>query len=229
MNFFYIGMAISSVIAVLLLVIYLVVSRSGNTEEELSTDDAYYKKALKVLEEARLSSLKIVRDANEKALHTLEGSNVFNQNLSSEMEGSLKDMSQRQIDTLEALSNDLFRTYEQAINTEKQKNIDTIHSASETLKEEILNEVGEFKATLHKETVDSQNLVEQELKKEYDSIRQELQKYKEEQYKKIDSMIYDVTILAAKKVIGKSLDLDNQQDLVLESLEEAKKQGVFRQ
>ena len=81
-----------------------------------------------------------------------------------------------------------------------------------------------FRSVLEKETISSQRIIETKLQEQYATVGKEVQEYKIQQLTKVDNhvleLVHKTTILA----LGKSLSVENHQDLVLEALEEAKKQ-----
>ncbi len=91
----------------------------------------------------------------------------------------------------------------------------------------MLDEVKEFADTLHKETIESQQIVEQKVQEEYKKVEGEIKQYKDEQMAKIEESIYDILHDVSHKVMGKALSLKDHEALVLEALEEAKRSNVI--
>jgi len=158
----------------------------------------------------------IIRNANYKALQILENSNIFSKSLRKEMKESLDKLSYK-----------LLCTYKEAIEEEKTRNIKAIEDASSQVRQELVKEINDFKEILHKETAGSWESVESELKTEYDKIKQELNLYKEAELKKIDAKIYEIVVKATKECVGKTLDTQSNQDIIIQCLEDSKKEGFF--
>ena len=59
------------------------------------------------------------------------------------------------------------------------------------------------------------------------STQKEISDYKRESLRKVEDAIYRILNLVSKSILGKALSLEDQQDLVVRALDEAKKQGFF--
>ncbi len=186
-----------------------------------------YDEASEILNEAHLASLDIIRGAHKKALRTLENSSVFNKSLRNDVEESVETLVHKHLSSLEDLSKQMEETYRKAANLQKDQDISTLQDATENMQKEILGEVTDFKETIRQETFATQEKVRQEFKQEYEKLKKELDEYKANELKLIDESMFRIVSIAAKKIIGKSLDADTKEELILESLEQAKKEGVF--
>jgi len=176
----------------------------------------FFNKPKKNPEQENYDAQDIIRKANYRALQILEGSNIFSK-------GLRKDMKQ----SIDKLSHTLLDTYKQTIEEEKERNIKTIEDVSGQVRQELVKEIYDFKETLHKETLGSRELVETKLNEEYEKIKRELTLYKESEMKKIDNKIYEIVIRAVKESVGKTLDVQDHQEIIMKSLEDSKREGLF--
>jgi hypothetical protein len=158
----------------------------------------------------------IVKRANLKALQILENSNIFSRNLRKDMESSI-----------DHLSNTLLDTYKQAVEEEKQRNIEKIADISEEVRDELVEHVGEFKSALEQETIKTQELIKEKTDTAYQDVMKQLDEYKASEFRKIDEKIYEILVTAVKKSVGKTINTQAHAEIILESLDEAKKEGVF--
>lgn len=69
--------------------------------------------------------------------------------------------------------------------------------------------------------------VNDELTKQLETTRAELETYKEEQLQKIDEEIATLVEKTIYKTLGKGLSLEDQVDIIYEALAEAKEEGFF--
>lgn len=219
-----ISLAISLGITFSILIVYLVFYKLQRMFKHKL--DAY-DEATKILNEARMSSLGILRNAHKKALNTLENSSIFNKSLRREVEESVERLVHKHLSSIEDLSKEMEEIYRKTAQTQKERNISTLQDATETMQKEILEGVSDFKETLRQETIETQEMVRAEIKQEYDKLKKELDDYRTDELKKIDEDMMKIVTIAAQKIIGKSLDTDTREDLVIQSLEQAKKEGVF--
>lgn len=94
-------------------------------------------------------------------------------------------------------------------------------------KNEALVEMARFKKELEEKIVTVEGAAEKVLAAEYDEIKAEIERYKASKVAQIDSTAREVLIDVTKKVLGKSIDLRAHEDLVIQSLEDAKRQNMF--
>jgi F0F1-type ATP synthase membrane subunit b/b' len=94
-------------------------------------------------------------------------------------------------------------------------------------KNEALLEVSRFKEELEKRVLVTEDAAERVLDAEFDEVKKEVQSYKQAKISQIDSQAKEVLIDVTKKVLGKSIDLRAHEDLVIKSLEDAKRQNLF--
>jgi F0F1-type ATP synthase membrane subunit b/b' len=175
-----------------------------------------FKKQNKNADQEAADAQNIIRKANYRALQILEGSNIFSK-------GLRKDMKQ----SVDKLSHTLLDTYKQTIEEEKARNIKTIEDVSGQVRQELVKEIYDFKEALHKETLGSQELVESKLNSEYEKVKRELALYKENEIKKIDAKIYEIVVKAVRESVGKTLDVQDHQEIILKCLEDSKKEGLY--
>lgn len=94
-------------------------------------------------------------------------------------------------------------------------------------KNEALVEMARFKKELEEKIVTVEGAAEKVLASEYDEIKAEIERYKASKIAQINSTAREVLIDVTKKVLGKSIDLRAHEDLVIQSLEDAKRQNLF--
>lgn len=68
----------------------------------------------------------------------------------------------------------------------------------------------------------SKNINEKILKTE-----QEIENFKKEKLKEVEKKIFQLVTETTKKILGKTIDISTHEELVLEALEKAKKEGFF--
>jgi predicted small metal-binding protein len=176
----------------------------------------FFKKQNKNIENEASDAQDIIRKANYRALQILEGSNIFSKSLRKDMKHSVDQLSQTLLDT-----------YKQVIEEEKERNIKTIEDVSGQVRQELVKEIYDFKEALHKETIGSKEMIDAKISSEYEKIQRELAMYKDSEMKKIDAKIYEIVVKAVKDAVGKTIDAQEHQDIILQSLQNSKKGGLF--
>lgn len=96
----------------------------------------------------------------------------------------------------------------------------------------------EFEDNLKKQANDFQNIVkslEEDLQKKVKefsgsllpSLEKELEEYKKERLRQTEKLVADITQKASIEILNKSISIEDHQKLITESLEKAKKEGIF--
>lgn len=92
-------------------------------------------------------------------------------------------------------------------------------------------EVTDFRKSLEQVTTDLRGeasvVVGQRVDEEFAKAREEIKGYKEMREKEIDGKVDQILKQVVYEVVGKTLNNDDHRELILKSLEEAKKQHVF--
>jgi hypothetical protein len=177
-----------------------------------------------VLEEARKQSSAVLQGAREKAQQIIIDTKQFQEEAKRLLETALQDVSKASSEELQKSSTELIKNYEASLSAVKDQDINLFRSITGVIEKDVAEQMKGFKETLEQETLTSQKFIKQKLDEQYAQVGSEIQQYKKEQLQKVDEQILvlleKVTILA----LNKSLSLKDHQDLVLEALDEAKKQ-----
>ena len=192
--------------------------------------DIYYlaKKSKKEKEEKDIISLKF----SEGFLSELE--KMINQ----ETKKTISGISQK-------ISDEVTKSYEKQIAVFSQEAENKIANWDEVTKKEILkfsNACSQAEDSILQEIKRGTNELSEGLVEKIDGIYQvaktfinqkiaqtekNIEDYKKEKLKEIDQKIYQIIEDVAKKTIGKAIDLSTHEELVIQSLEKAKKEKIL--
>lgn len=177
-----------------------------------------------VLEDARKQAMIIVQRAQEKAQAILSETKQFQLDAKRILETEMKDVASTQSAEIQKASNELIKNYELSLSKVKEDDINMFKTMTQSIQKDMEKEMLEFKTTLEKETVSSKQSIEKKLQDQYTQVGTEIEEYKKQQIQKVDSHILALIEKATLLAIAKSLSLQDHQDLVLEALQEAKKE-----
>lgn len=194
---------------------------------EVIRQDAY-KESTDLIDSAREESLRLVAEASTKAKEILAKAEDLSEDSRSELEAAIEDLAKRQEDLMEKTAGELSQSYKDALEEQRDIGLHGISSAAKKIEKSVLDEVSQFEDVVHKETVESEKLLETKLTKEYDKIKSEVDKYKQEEMTKIDNSIFDILKDVTTNVLGRALSMEEHRDLVLGSLEEGKRKNLFK-
>ncbi len=217
------------ILAIGLVVVVFYLSRVTKTlHANLNMKDEAFQKNANLLEEARTKAVKIIDDANSKALDIISKVTLLTNITSESFKKELSQASSAQIKEFEKKTSDFTVLYSQILQDLKTKNIEVFQNVSKDIEANTMEEIKNFKESMQKLTTLSQKEVRGKIDTDYETSKKEIEDYKKEELRKIDSGIYELLEKISKLVLGKALSLSEHEDLIEKSLEKAKKEGVFK-
>ncbi len=120
---------------------------------------------------------------------------------------------------------------DQEINKSLQEEIgdykNKLHTVSEQITADVKSEAGDLKKVLEMETIGAQKAAAERMKEEFAKIDKEAADYRVKKLSQIENDIANILETVAKKAVGKALDFNDQTEMIIDSLEKAKKQNVI--
>ena len=175
----------------------------------------------------RQKAVKIIDDANSKAIDIINKANLSTDISSENFNQEVKRIASQQIKEFEKATSDFLKLYTQVLQDLKSKNIEVFQDVSKDIETNTMTEIKNFIASMEELTSSSQKLVKKKIDSDYSTVKKEIESYKDEQMKKIDDDIYGILEKVSKLALGKAMSLSEHEDLIEKSLEKAKKEGVF--
>jgi hypothetical protein len=223
------------VAAILILAVSLVViafhsSRATkNLHSSLNVKDEASQENVNLLNTARIKAIKIIDDANNRALDIVSKVTLSTDTASEKFKEDLALASSTQIKEFEKATSDFARIYSQILQDLKSKNIEVFQNVSKDIETDTTEEIRNFKESMQKLTTLSQKEVAKKIDVDYKASKKEIEDYRKEELRKIDSGIYELLGKISKLVLGKALNLSEHENLIEKSLEKAKKEGAFKE
>lgn len=192
-------------------------------KRDLSKD--FYSKRENILEDARRKALSIIEEANLASAHMLSQTHDFHTKSEQVLKNQVDTLLKQQNDILEKNSLELLKQYGLALENLEQKNINLFQKVSQDVERDAGAELKNFKEVLEKETFTAQKIVGQKIEEQYKKVEEELVVYRTERLKHIDESIYKILMDVSKMVLSKTLRVEDHEQLVLDALDQAKKQN----
>ncbi len=208
------------IVFVLLIIGLVRVYKLNLKREEELVKSTTYKRALTELDDARSRAISIIKESNIHADEILKDASFLSEESRLYLKRRLDEVSAEQTAELEKVSQEMLAAYTSALKEEQKRSVDTFKQLSIDLEKEVSKELDDFTNVLHTETIESEKLVQDKLNAEYQDL-------KEEMLRKLENDMNTILAQVSKEVIGKSIDLETQQSLVIDALERAKKEHVF--
>jgi len=209
-------------------VVYYLSRITKTLHANLNMKDTSFQKNTDLLDTARIKAVKIIDDANNRALDIISKVTLSTAAASENFKENLSHASFVQIKEFEKATSDFIVLYSQILQDLKTKNIEVFQNVSKDIEVNTMEEIENFKESMQKLTTLSQKEVKKKIDIDYETSKKEIEDYKKEELRRIDSGIYELLEKISKIVLGKALSLSEHEDLIEKSLEKAKKEGVFK-
>lgn len=223
-------------VTVLAIVLFFLARAYTRTAQELHEKDKVNnqlqnqlsEKPVKLLEQAHESAQQIIDKANKDAADILASSKTYEDTSSKELKSKLAELEQQQAAVFTKASNDMKVAYQNMITQIQEQDVNTLKTMTKDIESDVVADFKEFRDVLEKETINSEKVVKEKIDEEYLNIEKSLEEYKKQKYQKIDEDIYKILYRVSEMVLNQGISYDKHKELVIEALETAKKEQVFR-
>ena len=229
----FLALAIVLVINIFLLILFVFAGLAITKRMAVSAKDIeqqkheQYQKAETLLTQARQESLHIVEEANKKAGELLQKTQVVQEAIEKQLSQEIKEFSQKERERVVQISTKLIEEYRNMIESTKQQYGTAVASTAKEMADVTKQSLKEFEQFLKDQTTRYEATLKEQVQQGFMSAQKEIGDYKRESLRKVEDAIYQILNLVAKSVLGKSLNLEDKQELVLHALNEAKQQAFF--
>jgi hypothetical protein len=183
---------------------------------------------VKLLEQAHEQAQGIITAANKQASEILAGSKTYEDNSSKAMKEKLSELEKQQSEVFVKASENMKIAYQNMITQIQEQDINTLKNMTKDIQSDVLADFKEFRDDLEKETLNSEKIAKEKIDEEYLAMQKDLDEYKKQKYQKIDEDIYKILYRVSEMVLNQGISYDKHKELVIEALETAKKEQVFR-
>jgi cellulose synthase/poly-beta-1,6-N-acetylglucosamine synthase-like glycosyltransferase len=187
-----------------------------------------YGNTLEIIEQAQKQANSIVERAVESAKHILFETEYIKQDITKEMQDSLQKVAEETVKMVQGRSTESEKEFRAVVDEIKADFAKEAEKKLSAIEQVTLQETSDFKEVLREETIKSQIIIGKKIGEDFNSVQNELIEYKKQKLSEIDKNIQIITKQVVEEVLGKSIPLPIQQELVISSLEKAKKTGLFR-
>ena len=186
-----------------------------------------HKKAEALIEEARKESLHIVSEATKKAGEILEQTQAIKNSIETELSKGIRELFQKEQQRVGEISSEFIEAYHKMIESTKQEYGTVVVRTTKEMADDVQKSLKEFEQSLKDQTTRYEWMLKEQVQEGFMSAQKEISDYKRESLRKVEDALYRILNLVTKSVLGKALNLEDQQDLVIHALNEAKQQAFF--
>jgi len=170
----------------------------------------------RVLEEAKVQAKQIVTEAQTRSGQLISEAASFG-NQTKELLGS-------ELNKLQAVE---LGYYQKALEETKLQAQASLGGISKDVRQEVVRQIDAVRIGLTGEIQKAQLETRQMLSASYKKMEDEIEAYKAERLKRVDETIFEILKDVSAKAIGKTLSLEDHEDVVVKALEDAKKEHVL--
>ncbi|OGZ47304.1 MAG: hypothetical protein A3J55_00110 [Candidatus Ryanbacteria bacterium RIFCSPHIGHO2_02_FULL_45_17b] len=180
-----------------------------------------------ILSNAHEEAVDIIRVATAKAREMLQSAARVKEGVSSSLATELTAIAEQHKQYLQDASLKYVETYEHMAERAQEEYLTTLHEASQAMAGDAKHTLDMFEIFLKEQTIGYKQQMEKKIDDLRNKVNEQVNEYKKEKLKRVDKAINEIVILVAKIVIGRSLNIQEHNELVLRALDEAKKEGFF--
>lgn len=180
-----------------------------------------------IIEKAQKQANAIVEKAVASAKNILFETEYVKQDMAKEMQDSLSKVAEESVKLVQGRSTESEKEFRSVVDEIKAEFANQASAKLSAIEKVAVDETNDFKETLRRETVGSQAYVGKKIGEDFQAVQGELLEYKKAKLAEIDNNISAITKQVVEEALGASITLPLHEDLIIKSLENAKKTGMF--
>lgn len=209
------------------LVVYLFYALSKD-KKLLNRPQEDYGESLEVIEGAQKQANAIVERAVESAKHILFETEYVKQDLTREMQDSFEKVAQEAVKMVQNRSTESEEEFQKVVDEVKKQFEEVASQKLANIQKVAEDETNDFKEILRRETISSQLFIGKKIGSDFEEVQKELAEYKQQRLSEINKNINTITKQVVTEVLGQSITIPLEEQLITASLENAKKTGLFK-
>ena len=169
----------------------------------------------------------ISRSREIETVDIMAKSEALNKRIEKALEEAVQKFLNEEAKHLFEVTDRLAREYQNLAQDSEGAYSRVIGEASKAISDEARKTTLIFSEFVKGEMARYERLTDQGLEEWRRTLKEEIEKKKEIGLKRVEESIYRILFFVSKEVLGKSINLEDHQDLVVRALDDAKRQGFF--
>ena len=179
----------------------------------------------KLYQETKIKQQEAIFAAQNTANQIIDESTDIGHYTKSTLDDAISSIKHHEEEILARESDVFVKAYEKEAEELKNDSIKRFQSVSDDILKYIDKHFQLLTESLTSQTTRSQEEAATKIKTQYQALEKELSEYKKRQIEKIDTNISQILLNISKMAFGSSLPIEKHEEIAIEALEEAKKQG----
>ncbi len=199
-----------------------------NVNKKLGDDKKDEDKKWQELEaKAQRDYEELIHAANKKAEEIISKATKLNEETKITLENSASQMLENQKNELQNRSNEISKQHEEEIKELNNNIVLLLTNIYKDIESSTRTDLEKYKEAMRKQTFEAEQLAQTRMKEEYEKLEKEIEEKKKQKLQDLENNIYKIITIISKDIIGKSLDLSSHQEIIIKSLDDAKKEGII--
>lgn len=193
-------------------------------ERKRETEFADYDK---VLSEAHTKAEDILGKAAQDASSLSTEGKDFTKEINQQVEHAFKEVIDKNISDLNSSSHEFLTSYQNTLQGLKTKYEQQLEGVIQKIQEDTLKDFGQLQAMIREKTIDSHTGFTKQLDDEFTKTQMDIHEYKKQKITEITQRMDKIIMKVAEEVLGQTIPMVQQQELITKALENAQKEGMF--
>lgn len=210
--------------SVVLMLIYILSGRSvkgqPQSQKGYQVKESALEDALKIVDEARTSAIRVLIESHKKASGIVEEVKSLNHEAKKELSTKLRGVYEGYLNNIKDLGEDVVGVYKNTINAEERQAAGLLKQATTEIKHEVAEQIRGFSENMRKETYESEEKVEDMIKRKYKEVDAEIAEYKAEKIQKLEKEYLEVLADVYANVIGRQVGQIEGEKMILDMIKE---------
>jgi F0F1-type ATP synthase membrane subunit b/b' len=181
-----------------------------------------------IIKKAHKHAKTLLQDTTAAAGEILSGTRQTNEHLEEQLDKVLQGIAATDIHTLKTTTAELDADYQKSLQSVQEQMRQAALEMIQNTKKEYDEKLEAFTNTLLRTGMETQTTVNKKAEELLATADSEIAEYKKEKIEKIDQEVSSLVQKVYRDVLRMSIPENVHQDLVLKSLDEAKKDGLFK-
>lgn len=180
--------------------------RANNlVKKEVKVDSDYHQ----IVDSSLSKERKILDDATKEASSILTNTKFVSDSSKETIDRALQKMIESVQQDAAVSSNDIMTKHKNSLSQMSGKSIDNFQSITKQFEMDMQKQMQEYRETL------------------LPNLQKEIEAYKQQKFKEADKTVNSIVQQVSQKVLNKAISLEDHQNLIIESLDKALKEGIF--
>ncbi len=204
--------------------VFLLIKLGKSEKDKLFLQSKIRDQTSDILQDAHEKRLRIIKEAMDKAHSLLKDTQGFSIDVQNRFTADLEEIKKKQEELVVIRAGQISKLYEQFTLNLQRKTEEQFVTTARTMEKHAVSEIEDLRKEIEDERLFIKKQLTGKIEEEYVKAKKSIEDYKAEQVKKLDKQVFDVLNALTREIIGRSLSIQDHNDLVQKALVEMKTQ-----